>query len=150
MWTRTYAQVPDSYSEPAGLMAYTFIGWAPYQFVITNSTVTRSGRPPYSKIVPVRLQRDYFLVGIGGSYATAELIPKTAQQIYTFPDIVSGYPVPSQFIWDSPPFPSATTPSLTAYQDIITAVGEIVVENSTVTRWMGNIFCRETRYVLAQ
>lgn len=147
-WTRTYAQVPASWSEPAGNIAYTFIGQLPYQFVFTPSSISKSGRLPYSKVVPVRLQRDYFLVGTGGSYATAELIPLIAEQTYKQLDLISGLPIVSDFVFDSPPYALASIPTLTAYLALVGS--EIVTQASNVTRWMGNIFCRETRYIIAE
>ena len=142
-WTRTYAKKPESWSETGGNTIYAFIGFDGTFGGGVNVTVV-SGRPRTSKVVPVRIQRDYFLVGFDGDYDTSEDIPTIAEQKYYYD--TEAFAV--DYLSDSPPYVTATTPSTTNY---IAMIGdEIVIERSTVARWMGNIFVRETRYVVAE
>lgn len=142
-WTRTYAQVPASYSEPGGNYAYSFIGFYG-QFGINVTQIT--GRERQTEVVPVRINRDFFLVGPGQIYTDPNDIPTMPEQQY-----YSGSPtLKVNYIGDSPPLQIATTPSRTAYDALVAAGSEIVVEASTIFRWMGNIYVRETRYVTAK
>ena len=43
----------------------------------------------------------------------------------------------------------ATSPTRTAYAALIAAGTEIVAEDSRLTRWQGNMWLRQTRYVVA-
>lgn len=142
-WTRTYAIVPDSWSEPGGNYAYNFIGLSgvPVLFPL--------GRFRQVLDVPMRVQRDYFLVGTGGTYAdevalvAAKTIP---QQVYTnalYPGVFVQALTNSAS--DQP-----TTPSLETYLGWMAAKTEITVDTSVFVRWNGNIWCRETRYVQAR
>lgn len=149
-WMRNYAKVPDSYSEPGGNIAYHFIGLEGIVGAIGVTSVT--GRERFSRNVLVKITRDFFLVGTGGTHATFQAIPKIAATRYyygatPFLDI--------DYLANAPPFLQASTPSRTQYEAMITAdaAGEdsfsIVTEDSVVMRWQGNIYVRETRRIKA-
>lgn len=142
-WTRVYAKVPDSWSEANGTYAYNFIGFLGIWGI--NVTVI-SGRPRYTYTVPVKVVRDYFLTGIGGLYATSLDIPLIPEQQY----YITSVHFPVNELWDNPPFSNSSTPTRAVYEGWITTGSYIAVEASNIIRWMGNIFCRETKYVKAQ
>lgn len=51
------------------------------------------------------------------------------------------------------PFPGAIIPTIPcrqAYQTLVSSGGEIVAENSVVSRWRGNIYQRQTKYIVAK
>lgn len=143
-WTRAYARVPDSYSEPGGNIVYTFPGF--YGAFGVNA-VTVTGRDVVTANVPVRVQHDFFLVGAGQTYTTFGAIPKIPRQRFYY----STAPLLDVlYLADSPPFTDESTPSRSDYEDMIDNEDEIVAEDSNLTRWMGNIYKRETRYIPAQ
>lgn len=143
-WTRTYARVPDSYSEPGGNYAYTFIGFYGV-FGINVTAIT--GRDRFTRNVPVLIERDFFLVGPDETYEEFGDIPINSAQRYYYgstPELDVDY------LADDPPFTEATVPSRTQYEALIAANAfNIVVEDSIIIRWMGNIYMRETRTIKA-
>lgn len=148
-WERVYAKVPASFSEPGGNYAYNFIGiWG--SFGINVSTFT--GRDRFTRNVPVKIVRDFFLVGAGQTYQTFEEIPAIAATRYL--NSPTG-DLDVDYIQDSPPLAVATSPNATQYRALIAADAadpdsySIVVEDSRIDRWLGNIFMRETRYIKA-
>jgi hypothetical protein len=144
-WTRIYAKVPDAYSEPGGNIAYQFIGFYG-NFGINVTTITGRDRfvPPGGSAI--RLHREFFLCGPGETYETGNDIPIIPEQQYYInnPRNITDY------LADSPPFTVASTPTRTEYEAMIEAGDEIVAQASIISRWMGNIFLRETRYIVAQ
>lgn len=141
-WTRRYAKVPDSWSESAGIYAYNFIG-------IISFSALPEGRSRQVLEVPLRVQRDYFLVGSGGSYSTIEqlvLAQTIPQQTYYLQLYTSSYVQTLTPIGADVP----TVPSAEQYLGWVASGTEITVETSSFVRWMGNIWCRETRYVKAR
>src|ERR1044071_9225080 len=76
-WTRTYARLPDSYSD-FETFSYTFIGT---NTVVDGVTITRAPTP---WVVTTRLQHDFFLVGTGGTYTTAGAIPAKIRMHYVY------------------------------------------------------------------
>jgi hypothetical protein len=174
-WTRTYSQVPATYSEPEAFI-YSFIGF--YGSYGPSVTIP-SGRDRFPVKVESRLQHDFFLVGSGGSYASGNAIPIIQAQKYRIS--VSGYTWWMDIDWlsDAPPFNFATIPSRTDYTTLIsnaislgwnsgvityswgspgsvasgssgTNPGQICAEDSYIVRYKGNIFRRTTRFILAQ
>jgi hypothetical protein len=148
-WTRTYAKVPATYSEPGGNISYHFIGLEGVIGAIGVTSVT--GRERFSKNVPVKIARDFFLVGVGQTYTTFEAIPVISATRYYYG--ATPY-LDIDYLADSPPFAQASNPSRTQYQAMITADASpnsfsIVAEDSVLTRWLGNIYIRETRYIKA-
>lgn len=149
-WNRTYARVPDSYNEPGGNYAYNFIGFFGV-FGINVTTIT--GRDRFTRNVPVKVVKDFFLVDAdtgtpgGDIYDDWTNIPTIPALRYYY---ASNPELDVDALADSPPFSVATTPSRTQYQDLIDADAfNVVVEESRLTRWMGNIYMRETMYVKA-
>ena len=141
-WERTYAKVPDTYSEPGGNYAYNFIG---YFGAFGLNVTTATGRERFVRTVPMRIQRDFFLVD-GDTIPTPFDIPVVeAQKYYSVDEDVE-----VDYLGDSDILANETTPSRTDYQAMIAAGDEIVAEDSRLTRWMGNIFMRETLYIKAR
>lgn len=154
-WMRTYAQKPAEYNEPGGNYSYNFIGFYG-TFGVNETTVT--GRDRFTRSVPVEIVRTFYLIGDitdpdnPADYATWQEIPIIPMTRYYYG---SNPNLDVDFLADSPPFTVATIPSRTEYEALIAtdaaAAGSfsIVAEPSTVSRWMGNIYMRETRYVKA-
>jgi hypothetical protein len=161
-WTRTYAKVPATWDDWESY-AYNFIGRTG-TFGINIETVT--GRERFTAVVPCRVRKEYFRCASGETYTTPGAIPVNRQLFYCYGNI--GLPV--DYLFD------ATAPTNANYSTMITdaatngwsasvatqtidtdgdvtmgtAGGQIIAEDSRIVRWMGNIWCRETRYVLAQ
>lgn len=141
-WTRRYAQVPGSWTDAGGDYAYNFIA-------ISEVAALPQGRNSQVLEVPLRIQRDYFLVGSGGTYADYAAMVGAAtipQQTYTLTLYPSAYATRLTAIGADTP----TTPSAEQYLGWVAAGTEIAVDTSVFSRWMGNIFVRETRYVKAR
>jgi len=141
---------------------------------VTNIT----GRDRRSITAPSRLAHDFFLVGSGGSFSSAGKIPFIKAQQYYWTAVPGTTIDPTNpFFWtdylaDSPPFSLPTIPSRTTYvgwmnnalsmgwdgdpADPVAAghtpvkPSQIAAEDSRFTRWMGNIWLRQTRFVLAR
>ncbi len=147
-WTRTYAKKPPTWDEVSGSLSYRFIGYGGFFFTGSDVPLPSTvGRHPFSDVVPVKIVRDYFLVGAGGDYSTSEDIPSIAQFFPAY-DIEPGLGV--DYIVNSPPFSFATIPTRDDYELMVADKVWLVAEASRIDRWMGNIFCRETRYVQAK
>ncbi len=157
-WTRTYAKVPATYSQPQST-TYNFIG---FYGTFGVGVTTATGRSRENLTVSARVQYDYFLTGIGGTYATPYLIPIIQETRYyaaftgatvnnTFTDYI-GYSQSAAVPQLAYPVPPALTayPSREVYEGWITAGTEIVAQASQVRRWMGNIIERETIYTKAR
>lgn len=184
-WTRTWAQVPASRSEPTST-AYQFIGYSGYLAAVGGSiTATVPGRKRFTKSVTARIQYDYFLYGPGQTYTTFNAIPVIQSQKYYFrigsitpgPTWTQTYPAGSNddlaqgsatdYLCDfTGPYQITVipcVPSRTQYMALLATgtplpyqsgtgclTGEIVAEDSKLSRWMGNIAVRSTTYVIAQ
>lgn len=153
-WQRTYAKIPDSYTEPGGSYSYNFIGFVG-QFGLNETTIT--GRERFTRATPVHVIRDFFLVdpitGHSGGAGTLvnpydiwESIPVVDQYEYYY----STANLKVDYIADSPPLTVATTPSRTAYDALVAAGTLIAVEQSKLTRWFGLIYMRETLKIVPQ
>ena len=157
-WTRTYAQIPASRNE-YGTFAFQFPGLLgtqtpPYAFQYW--VVADDGRDPFLDTSSSRFRFEYFLCATGETYVTPDLIPifpKLAFNIIANPSSRNAYLLPEGVYF------SDTVPTKEAWLDLIdggTGIGdgaedgEFIAEDSTVERWMGNIYVRSTRYVKAK
>lgn len=142
-WTRVYAKVPETHSEP-GTIAYNFIGfWGIFGINVT----TVDGRQRFTKTVPARVQYDYYRLD-GVTYVDVTDIPIVEAQRYTYGDPSLYLDV--DYLSDSPPFTDATTPTRTEYEGWVLAKTPIVAATSELDLWMGNIVRRKTIYILPQ
>lgn len=155
-WTRTYAKIPDTYTEPGGNNIYNLIGFAgDYGNVATDVVI--SGRERENRALQVHIIRDFFLVdpttgssGGAGTLASPydiwESIPSIAQYDYYFgsTDLKVNYIAPAGY-WGGD-----TTPTKEAYLALVAAGTLIAVQMSTLTRWNGLIYMRETLKVKPQ
>ncbi len=153
-WTRTYTVIPTSHDEWESY-SYSFIG---YVTVLSNVPgLTVQGRPRKPKIVTSKITHEYFLTGKNSSFKTPGEIPVSVRYQY-----VDSGGVDIDYLSDvRGPFP-ATSPSLTSYRALVTSASDaaqgwkvkggwqLQAEDSRLTRWRGNIFLRQIRYVLAQ
>jgi hypothetical protein len=143
-WTRRYARLPNSHSEPTQV-SYQFPGFlefVPLEVLIRN---------PFTRSVPGVIKYDYFNSGTNTSAAiqaveTANYIPA---QIYYWPRTFSP-PLPSSsltvdYLWD------ATSPSLATYTSWISnGTTTITPQASQFRQWEGTIIRRELITILPQ
>jgi hypothetical protein len=141
-WTRRYAQIPATRDEYE-TFAYHFIGFEG-NFNIGSPLIT--GRDRFTKVVVSRIHYEYFLCAAGQPYEDPGDIPIISEQQYL---AAPGSDMPVDWLRDSPPFDVPSDPTRAAYEAMIAAGTEIVAEDSRVSRWLGNIYERSTRYVKA-
>ena len=149
-WTRTYAQIPatrDDYETSVyrfpGFLGAGTPPYSQYQIAVGDQ------RDPFEKSCVTRVENEYFLCAAGQTYVSPDLIPIIPATKYHFDGIENNL---VDYLVDhtTNPFATETVPSLPDYLAMITAGDEVVVEDSRVERWMGNIYVRKTRYVKAQ
>ena len=150
-WERTYAAVPASHDEYESF-SYQFVGFMGIVWQGNWFGTAVTGRAPFARIVSSRYHHDYFLVGAGLTYATAGDIPNVLGQRYYSTSLLDpGTQV--TYLADAYTIGSitflATSPTATAYKALIAAGTEIVAEDSRLTRWQGNVWLRQTRYIIA-
>ena len=166
---RKWATIPPTRCEMEQYVA-TFIG--------LDGGDTGISRPQFTQNVMSRIQYDYFifddqnilgtpLFDAGGNRLNSStgLYPAgfiiLAQQYFDDPDnIISAFGVyigtpPEEALNNDPDFP--TVPTVSEYLGWVVGLStsnglpaEICIESSTITRWMGNIWERRTRFVQAQ
>lgn len=176
-WTRVYARVPDAWDEWK-TFNYAFIGfagvtwrsglaWATVGDTSFSGWVTVSGREREEQTVQSRIRHEYYLTGDGQQYTTPASIPILARQKYTVADYASVDHLRNENDvtlngWTALP----TQPTRTDYEAWIanaethgwaagvapsgTNPGQIIAEDSYVQQWLGPIYERITRYVLAR
>jgi hypothetical protein len=159
-WQRTYAIVPASYDEFESY-SYNFIGYSGLVQTAAGFSpgAVIAGRPRACRVVTCRVHNDYFKTGPGATFAVPKAIPTVGALRYYASDPVLGNTVgvgttlesfETDFLADAAgPLP-ASVPSKAIYTGWVATGAEIVAEDSRLTRWMGNIFNRQTRYVVAQ
>lgn len=159
-WTRTYAKVPTTFTEPGGNLNYTIIGFAGGASGEIGDLTIAVGREPRPKNQECQLTHEFFLVGPDEDYETWEAIPVTPAQTYVldYHALDPGYDnvnFPTTLLRDTPPFGIASVPTRADYETWIAADKadvtsfSIVAEDSTLSRWQGNIYRRTTRRVKA-
>lgn len=142
-WTETYAAKPPDHSEYE-TFAYRFIG---FSGVLTPNGVDPTGREPFTRTVLSRLEHKYYRIfSVGGDYTSVSQIPLLSEQEYVWADYTT---IQTNYIGDAPPFDYATSPDRTTYDGWVANGTEFCVEGSRLSRWMGNIWMRQTRYVVA-
>ena len=138
-WERVYARIPETFVELAGNIAYQFIGFWGANAVHTPFF---DGREPFTRNVPCQVTRDFYLTDDPDTIA---IIPATRYYSGANDNFDLTY------LGDSPPYYVTSVPSPDAYEDLINDDAfNLVAEASAVTRWMGNIWMRETKRVKAQ
>ena len=144
-WTRTYAQLPDSFSRPGGNYSFTFpqiigiVGVGPNNYGYTQ-------RFGFTKAVAVKRTLDFFRTA---TPLTIALIP--AFRIYFLDEPL----LEQSYVSDANSYSGETVPTATEYAALVTADETVdsyslVTEMSRLTQWQGNIWQRETLYVKAQ
>jgi hypothetical protein len=168
-WVQTYALVPNTRNDPSSI-SYNFIG---YYGTVANLAVALTlkavGRPRNTFVVKCRIQNDYYFCATGQTYTTFSQIPIIlAQRYYVSQGTISGSTwTPTYTLGSAADLATAsdqndlwniadwgglipTRPTQAAYAAMILAGTEIVAENSTISRWQGNIFQRQTKFIVAQ
>lgn len=158
-FTRTYSQIPSQYIE-YGSYAYAYIGFYP-EFTGGGTGIFQiftNGRERFTNNVTGKFVTDFYMVGTGGTYADANLIPQVIETIYrhgdTFGSTTNQYNF-TDYLTLASVYSPPTDPSREDYEALIATDASdltsysITAENSRLSRWMGNIWKRETRYVKA-
>lgn len=150
-WTRVFAKVPATWSELATL-SYSFVGYLGTTGL--DAAGLFGGRERFSRNVNAKVTRDYFLVGVGGSYASELNIPMIALTLYLSPGYGLSNPSDTDFIGLAAAYSPPFTPSRETYEgwvaaDAAGASSFHIVARSIIQRWRGNIWCREVHYVKA-
>jgi hypothetical protein len=142
-WTRRYARVPASHSEPVQV-SYQFIG------LLTFDPLETVIRPPFTRAVPGVKVHDYFLAGTNTQTAMQSLQTANfvSEQLYYWPRTWA-FPLPFEAqavtsIWEN------TVPTAASYGTLVTNGGTIVAYPSQFERWEGNIIRREYTSIVAQ
>ena len=157
-FTRTFATIPTARDEYESFTAFfpglidTGAATPPYNQWWAGAG---SGTDPQTKKVPSRLSHEYFLCAAGQTFTTPGAITIIAEQIFTLDSNTLArieYLLPAGVFWsDSDP----TREEWITLQGGGTGLGtganagEFVAEDSDISRWMGNIWERVTRYVKA-
>jgi hypothetical protein len=160
MFTRTYAQIPASRSE-YGVFNYTMPGLLdstntpapPYNLV---AVYVGDGRDPKLVTSGDRVLFEYFLCAAGQTYTTPGAIPILPAQEF----VLSTNPLSLvYYLWANGAFGANTIPSRAQWETLIAggtgigtgaAAGEFISEASSISRWMGDIYVRQTRYTKAK
>jgi hypothetical protein len=149
-WTRTYAKIPSSRSEWSTI-TFNFPGYFGTRLPPYFQYYERIGdeRDPWTATSVCRVLSEYFLCATGQTYETPQDIPIISRQLFTL-DGRPDQPIDYLVNQTTNPLLSATEPTLPEYMALVAAEDEIVAEDSTIERWMGNIYERKTRYVIAK
>ena len=165
---RVYSTVPNI-RNVFEQFTYNFIGYAPTFFTSAASQwgSLSDGRPRFPFAVKSRLQFDYFIIDPGALSGYVEAVNSVDEiqlllaQAYLYINGFQGVDV----LFDESqapesgdfagagitlPSPNQTTPSLTQYLDWVDNGYELVAEASVLRPWLGNIYERITRFVVAQ
>lgn len=159
-FTRTYAQIPASRSDYEtfnfkfpGLLATTGGVVPPYnQYWVS----TGNGRDPFLANANSRLYSEYFLCAAGQTYTTPSAIPILPEIKFTLDSNTDARI--DYLLSTSPGYWSNSDPTKEEWVALIAggtgigtgaAAGEFIGEDSRLSRWMGDIYCRQTRYVKA-
>lgn len=159
-WTRTYAQIPASRSDYEtfnfkfpGYLATTGTVTPPYDSYWVQ---TGNGRDPFTATSNSRMLSEYFLCASGQTYETPSEIP--ILEVIKFTLALNDQARIDYLLSDAGGYWSDSQPTREEWEDLIAggagigtgaAAGEFIAEDSRITRWMGNIYCRQTRYVKA-
>lgn len=154
-WERKYMKKPDQHIEFSS-MVYNYIGFVD-GVVYNTSTGNTTGRPfrdRFNRSVVCKTVFDYFIVPT--DYSTIAEIPITEETRYKriglIESVYTDFLLPASSL---PGIPTRTTPTVEGYLLLVAADAasqasySIVAEASNLTRWMGQIFVRQTRYVKA-
>ena len=142
-WTQSWAKIPTAWDGYESY-AYSFIG---FSGVFGAGTTLPSGRDRYTRTVKSRVAHAYFLVKAGTTYATAEAL-WAAQAIEPQKYVLDGSTMEVDWLTDNPPYTFDTDPTRTYYEEHI--IGTEIVAECSLKQWMGCIYERITRYVVAE
>lgn len=155
-WTKRFAKKPTTWTETSSY-AYEFPGffgitWVEASFVSEDPSIPY-GREPFTQTVPLTLTHEYYRIGSGLDYSTTDALftakGHTAQIYYSQDE---NYRI--KYLCDGPdeggPYNVSTTPSRTDWDTYITNGTAIYVEDSTIERWLGDIYCITHRSVKAR
>lgn len=157
-FTRTYAQIPATRNE-YGTAAFQFPGLLgtqnpPYAFIYWQTL--DDGRDPFTDTTRARTAYEYFLCETGQTYTTPGAIPILAKSYFY---IAANTSSRNAYLLPAGVYPSDSVPTKEEWIALAAGgsgigtgagTGEFIGEDSKVSRWMGNIYCRETLYLKAK
>jgi hypothetical protein len=130
-FTRRWASVPTGHFD--------------YQTYIATYPGIYDQRDSFTRSVTSQLEVEYFLCASGQTYVTPDLVPTISATTYRYSGDTLPRP-PEGFYLDA-----STTPTLATYNtSVTTAAYSIVAEDSSLERYMGDIWMRTTRRVRPQ
>lgn len=157
-WTRTYATIPANRDE-FSTFSYKLPGiWGtanpPYnQYWVSENG---NGRDPLVDSIPSRIRHEYFLCEAGQTYTTPTAIPILPGMEIS---LTTNDQARMEYLLPAGVFVADTVPTREAWEALIAGGagmgtgannGEFIAEDSTVERYMGNIYVRSTRYCMAK
>lgn len=151
-WTRTYSQVPAQHIEPSSFQ-YAFIGFiGRVQYVNgVQEPGSISYRNRFAKTVFTKVQLDYFLTD--GTSAGISAIPIIQHTRFLL--VPSSMQIDADYLAPVGAIINQTVPTVEDYIGWIDAdianpdSFHLVVEDSSISRWMGNIIVRATKFIKA-
>lgn len=136
-FTRAWATVPASWKDYGSYVAT-------YPGIIFE-------RESFQRQVTAEMQHEYFLCMEGQTYATPGDVPIVSATGYTYTGDALPRPPEGFLLNDGGGDLSPSTPSLTNYFASVTAAEyTIVAEDSTLSRYLGDIWVRTTKRVKPQ
>lgn len=108
---------------------------------LTYLTVRKvdDGRDPRTNVVPSFVAYEYFMVGESAGVSSIRDIPILE------PDLITDSDGKETLIYTD-----TSLPARSSYLSLMKSKSLIVAEHSNLRRWMGNIYERSTRYVIAE
>ena len=155
-WNRKYAQIPAQHIE-FGTYSYSFIGFLG-RYLFTNGLLTGPAhRERFQASSLCKVQYDYFLVASANDLLN---IPIVQESRYYWGNKDAGGNITAtnlqtDYLFPHDGYAEATVPTQDDYEAMIAADAadatsfSLVAEASNVTRWLGNIMRRSTKYIKA-
>lgn len=116
--------------------------WYDYESYVATFPGIFGQRASFQRAVTARIEHAYFLCLPGQIHATPDLIATIAATGYSYPGDALPRPPDSFFLMDT------TTPTQATYANSVAMGGyTIVVEPSTIERYMGDVWLRKTKRI---
>jgi len=160
-FTRTWATVPLRTYQYA-TVSVIYPAYGAIVPATAPSEIVGSGRPEWSTATNCQISTDYYLVGPGSVYSSETALPLLSADIVTFPsDPVKASAVFPRFsggffLFNSYGAMNPSSPTLTAYQALVTADAATassysqIVEATKPEPYLGNIWSASTIRVKAK
>lgn len=165
-WERTWATKPASYSDYTNI-SVVYPGYGKWQgsiFTTPPGYIVIGSRSEFENSPRCRIDYDFYLIGTGGDYSSADSIPVQNENTCTYPTQDAQFPGSifrllrgGFFLANGDTVNTfATNPSLTTYQGWVTTDSgtansySLIPEQSSQERFFGNIYRRTILRVKAR